>query len=178
MVHLRELKQNNYKVHVLIVKLARLKLQWVWRLVKLSGNGSNKFFFFKISLGSWLGSFEEFEFAVSLWANLSLNFHHFIALKNKPILHGFQVQNVIFPICLTMHALVFCTKSYGCFNFYVFVCVFYKWKICAFYYLSSFLKKVIYLVLNYVIMIFLRLWELFQVYNDVSNQVIEIFKTI
>jgi len=41
--------------------------------------------------------------------------------KIKPILHDFQVQNVIFPDCLTMHALEFCTKHYGCFSF---VCLF------------------------------------------------------
>jgi len=59
-----------------------------------------------------------------LCVNLSLNFHHFIALENKPILHGFQVQNVIFLVCLTRHALEFCTKSYGCFNFLcVSICV-------------------------------------------------------
>ena len=42
-----------------------------------------------------------------------------------------------------MHALEFCTKSYGCFSF-VSVCVFFKLKTCAIYYLSSFLNKVIF----------------------------------
>jgi hypothetical protein len=45
--------------------------------------------------------------------------------KIKPILHGFQVQSISFPDCLTIHALEFYTKIYGCFNF-VSVCVFYK----------------------------------------------------
>ena len=41
--------------------------------------------------------------------------------KINPIIHSFQVQNVIFPDCSTMHALEFCTKSFGCFSF---VCLF------------------------------------------------------
>jgi len=90
--------------------------------------------------------------------------------KIKPILHDFQVQNVIFLDCPTMHALEFCIKSYGYFSFEcVCVFVFYKLKKYAIYYLSSFLNKVIYLGLYYVILLFPRLEGLFQVYNDVSD---------
>jgi hypothetical protein len=49
------------------------------------------------------------------------------------------------------------------------VFVFYKLKKYAIYYLSSFLNKVIYLGLYYVILLFPRLEGLFQVYNDVSD---------
>jgi hypothetical protein len=91
--------------------------------------------------------------------------------KIKPILHGFQVQNIIFLDCLTMHELEFCTKSYSCFSFLcLFVC--YKSKTRTIYYLSSFLNKVIYLGLHYVILVFPRLWGLFQVYNDVSDHIL------
>jgi hypothetical protein len=52
----------------------------------------------------------------------------------------------------------------------VYVCSISKKK-CSIYYSFSFLKKVIYLDLNYVILVFSRLERLFQVYNDVSNQI-------
>jgi hypothetical protein len=69
-------------------------------------------FVFRKGLGYDLEVLESLGFMSKLWVNFSLNFHHFIALENKPILHGFQVQNVIFLVCLTRHALEFCTKSY------------------------------------------------------------------
>jgi hypothetical protein len=46
---------------------------------------------------------------------------------------------------------------------------------CVIYYLSSFLNKVIYLGLKYVIFVFPRLGGLFQVYNDVLDQVLKTF---
>jgi hypothetical protein len=55
------------------------------------------------------------------------------------------------------------------------VCVFYKLKKYVIYYLSSFLNKVIYLGLHYVILLFPRLEGLFQVYNDVSDHVLGLF---
>ena len=90
---------------------------------KLNGNGSDMFVCFQIRHGSWFESFGDFGFTINLWVDLSLNFHHLIALENKPILYGFQVQNVIFPDFITMHALELCVRSYGCFYLYMCVCV-------------------------------------------------------
>jgi len=75
-----------------------------------------------------------------------------------------------------MHALDFCMKSYNCFNFCIFVFVFYKSKTCVIYYLSGFLKNVIYVGLNYVILVFPNLGELFGVYSDVSDQILGLLK--
>jgi hypothetical protein len=47
------------------------------KVYKLSGNGSNMFVCFQ-RLESLFESFREFEFAVSRWANLSLNFHYLL----------------------------------------------------------------------------------------------------
>jgi hypothetical protein len=76
-----------------------------------------------------------------------------------------------------MHTWEFCTKSFGCFSF-VCICVFYKSKTYVIYYLSSFLNKVIYLGLQYVILVFPRLEGLFQVYNDVSDHVLGLLAII
>jgi hypothetical protein len=132
---------------------------------KLNGNGSDMFVCFQIRLGSWFESFGDFGFTINPWVDLSLNIHHLIALENKLILYGFQVQNVIFPDYITMHALELCVRSYGCFYLYMCVCVcsILKKNICAIYYLSSFLNKIIYLGLNYVILVFSRIEGLFQV---------------
>jgi hypothetical protein len=46
---------------------------------------------------------------------------------------------------------------------------------CVIYYLSSFLNKVIYLGVNYVILVFPRFGGLFQVYNDGLDQVLKTF---
>ena len=122
-------------------------------------------------------SFDEFGFVVSPWTNLARNYSCLMHGKIKSILYDFQVQNFIFPNCLTMHSLEFCTKRFGCFSF-VSVCVFYKSKTCAIYYLSSFLNKVIYLGHQYVILVFPRLRGLFQVYNDVSDHVLGLLEII
>jgi hypothetical protein len=53
--------------------------------------------------------------------NLSPNFHHLIALENKPILYGFQVYNVL-RACIG----VLCEELWLFFFFFVYVCVFYK----------------------------------------------------
>jgi hypothetical protein len=69
----------------------------------------------------------------------------------------------------------FRSKSYGSFSF---VCVFVYFiskKTCAIYYLSRFLNKIIYLGLHYVILVFPRLGGLFQVYNDISDHVLDFF---
>jgi hypothetical protein len=91
------------------------------RACELNGNGSHMFACLQIRLRSWFGSFDEFGFAVSPWTNFSLNLFLYNAWAIKSYSICFQVQNVIFPDCLTMHALVFFTKSYGCFSF---VCLF------------------------------------------------------
>lgn len=64
-------------------------------------------------------------FNVSSWSTLRPKFCLFIAWENEPILHGFQVQNIISPNWLVMYALEFSIKSYVSFNFIasqVFVC--------------------------------------------------------
>jgi hypothetical protein len=60
---------------------------------------------------------------------------------------------------------------------YVCVCSISK-KTFDTYYLSSFLNKIIYLGLNYIILVFSRFIGLFQVCNDVSDQVLDIFEII
>lgn len=63
--------------------------------------------------------------------NLSLKFYVFNAWEDNLIICSFQVQNVIFSHCPTMHALEFSTKGFGYFSFYVYVCVSRKLKTCA-----------------------------------------------
>jgi hypothetical protein len=106
-------------------QISGIEVSMSLRACKLNGNGSNMFVCLQIRFRSWFESFDEFGFAIISLTNFGLNLLLLMRGNINPILHGFQVSNVIFPNCTTMHALEFCTKSYGCFNFaYLFVSFF------------------------------------------------------